>query len=94
MVKYKLKFSKLALIDKKKIDKSNLSNKVKKLLDLMIEAPFCYPPAYEKLSGDLNGYYSRRINVQHRLVYMVNEEKKEIYIIRMWTHYEKIPITK
>ncbi len=94
MVKYKLKFSKLALIDKKKIDKSNLSDKVKKLLDLMMEDPFCYPPAYEKLSGDLNNYYSRRINIQHRLVYMVNEEKKEVYIIRMWTHYDKIPITK
>ncbi len=87
---YKLKFTSLALKDKKKIDKSNLSERLKKLLDLIVINPFCYPPSYEKLSGNMKIYYSRRINREHRLVYRVDESKKEIYIIRMWTHYEKI----
>jgi len=56
----------------------------------MIKDPFCYPPTYEKLVGELNGLYSRRINRQHRIVYEIKEEKKEIHILRMWTHYEKI----
>ncbi len=90
MVAYKIKFSQKALNDKKKIDKAKLSTKVKTLLDLMINDSFCYPPSYEKLSGDLTGYYSRRINIKHRLVYTVNEEDKEIYIVRMWTHYDKV----
>ena len=51
---------------------------------------FCYPPSYEKLSGDLNGLYSRRINKQHRIVYEVDEEIGEIHILRMWTHYDKL----
>lgn len=90
MVAYKIKFSQKALNDKKKIDKAKLSTKVKTLLDLMVNDSFCYPPSYEKLSGDLTGYYSRRINIKHRLVYTVNEEDKEIYIVRMWTHYDKV----
>lgn len=90
MVAYKIKFSQKALDDKKKIDKAKLSTKVKTLLDLMVNDSFCYPPSYEKLSGDLTGYYSRRINIKHRLVYTVNEEDKEIYIVRMWTHYDKV----
>ena len=57
---------------------------------LMKNDPFCYPPSYEKLSGDLNGLYSRRINSQHRIVYEVDEEKREIHILRMWTHYDKL----
>lgn len=52
--------------------------------------PFCYPLSYEKLSGDLSGLYSRRINRQHRIVYEFNEEDKEIHILRMWTHYDKL----
>ena len=56
----------------------------------MLEDPFCYPPAYEKLSGDLSGLYSRRINRQHRIVYEVNETNKEIHIIRMWSHYDNV----
>ena len=52
--------------------------------------PFGYPPSYEKLVGELSGYYSRRINRQHRIVYKVLEDKKEIHIIRMWTHYDKV----
>lgn len=90
LVKYKLKFTSLALKDKRKIDKSNLSESLKKLLDLISTNPFCYPPVYEKLSGNVKIYYSRRINGEHRLFYRVDESKKEIYIIRMWTHYEKI----
>lgn len=90
MVAYKIKFSQKALNDKKKIDKAKLSTKVKTLLDLMVNDPFCYPPSYEKLTGDLNGYYLRRINFKHRLVYTVNKENKEIYIIRMWTYYDKV----
>ena len=56
----------------------------------MINDPFCYPPSYEKLYGDLSGLYSRRINRQHRIVYEIDENKKIIYIYRMWTHYDNI----
>lgn len=87
---YKLKFTPLALKDKKKNDRSNLSERLKNLLDLITINPLCYPPTYEKLSGNMKIYYSRRINKQHRLVYRIDENKKEIYVIRMWTHYEKV----
>ncbi len=56
----------------------------------MLENPFCYPPSYEKLSGDLLGLYFRRINRQHRIIYEVDEENRTIHIIRMWTHYENL----
>ena len=56
----------------------------------MMEDPYIYPPTYEKLTGELNGLYSRRINRQHRIVYEVDEKKKEIRIIRMWTHYDNL----
>ena len=88
--KYKIKLSKQALKDKKNLKNSGLEQTTKKLLDLMTNNPFCYPPSYEKLVGDLSGLYSRRINRQHRIVYEVNENKKEIHIIRMWTHYDKV----
>ena len=84
MVEYKIKFSKQSLNDKKKIDNAKLSSKVKTILDSMLNDPFCYPPFYEKLSGNLDSYYSRRINYQHRLVYKVDVQKEEIYIVRMW----------
>ena len=86
----KIKFSKTALKDKKKLKNAGLEETAKKILNLMINDPFCYPPTYEKLSGDLTGLYSRRINRQHRLVYEIDEENKEIHILRMWTHYDKI----
>lgn len=86
--KYKIKFSKQAEKDKTKLKSSGLDKNCKKILTLMIEDPFCYPPTFEKLSGDLNGLYSRRINRQHRIVYEVCEENKEIHIIRMWSHYD------
>ena len=67
-----------------------MNKNCKKILDSMLEDPFCYPPSHEKLSGDLFGLYSRRINRQHRIIYEVDKEKGQIHIIRMWTHYEKI----
>ena len=88
--KYIIKFSKQAEKDKIKLKSSGLDKNCKNILILMTENPFCYPPSYEKLSGDLNGLYSRRINRQHRIIYEVNEENHEIYIIRMWTHYDNI----
>ena len=88
--KYKIKFAKQAEKDKIKLKTSGLDKNCKKILTLMLEDPFCYPPAYEKLSGDLSGLYSRRINRQHRIVYEVNETNKEIHIIRMWSHYDNV----
>lgn len=86
---YIIKFSKEAIKDKLKLKNSGLDKICKNILDAMIDNPFCYPPSYEKLVGDLSGLYSRRINRQHRIVYEVDNEKKEIHIIRMWTHYER-----
>ena len=87
--KYTIKFSKQAERDKLKLKNANLDKNCKNILNLMMDNPFCYPPSYEKLLGDLSGLYSIRINRQHRIVYEVDEEKKEIHIIRMWTHYDK-----
>lgn len=86
---YIIKFSKQAEKDKIKFKNSGLDKNCKNILILMQKNPFCYPPSYEKLNGDLFGLYSRRINRQHRIVYEVLEEKHEIHILRMWTHYEK-----
>jgi len=88
--KYIIKFSKQAEKDKMKLKSSGLENNCKNILILMRDNPFCYPPSYEKLSGDLNGLYSRRINRQHRIIYEVDEEIGEIHILRMWTHYGKL----
>lgn len=87
---YTIKFSKQAEKDKIKLKNASLDRNCKKILNLMVEDPFCYPPTYEKLTGELSGLYSRRINKQHRIVYEVDESKKEIHILRMWTHYEKL----
>lgn len=86
--KYKIVFSKQALKDKTKLKNSWLDKNCKIILTLMMEDPYCYPPSNEKLVGNLDGLYSRRINRQHRIIYEVNEEKQEIHIIRMWTHYD------
>lgn len=89
MISYKLLMTKQAKADRDKVKKvPALRKKVEQLLELIIENPYSSPPSYEKLSGDLNGAYSRRLNKQHRLVYTVNESTKEITILRMWTHYE------
>ena len=85
---YKIIFSKQASKDKILLKNAKLENKYKEILNKMSEDPFFYPPSYEKLCGILNGFYSRRINIQHRIVYKVNDKKHEIHIYRMWTHYE------
>lgn len=84
------KFSKQTDKDKLKLKNSDLDKNCKNILNLMMENPLCYPPSYEKLTGELSGLYSRRINRQHRIVYEIDEAKKEIHIIRMWTHYDKM----
>lgn len=72
----------------KKIVSSHLRPQVEKLLEILKRDPFATPPPWEALVGDLHGAYSRRINIQHRLVYQVYTEKKAVKILRMWTHYE------
>ena len=88
MVEYTIVFSKLADKDKKMLKQAGLEDKTKNILDIISINPYETPPSYERLRGDLNGLLSRRINRQHRLVYKVYEDKKEIYVIRMWTHYD------
>jgi len=85
---YKLALSKQAVKDAKKLEASGLDQKAKELLKIIKENPYQNPPHYEKLVGDLNGFYSRRINIQHRLVYQVLEEEKVVKVLRMWTHYQ------
>ena len=72
-----------------KLSRSGLKNKAQELFDIVSKNPYGNPPPYEKLVGDLSGAYSRRINIQHRLVYQVYEDEHIVKIIRMWTHYEK-----
>ncbi len=74
--------------DAKKLAAVGLKEKALVLLSVLKENPFQTPPPYEKLVGDLKGYYSRRINIQHRLVYQVLEDIRTVKVIRMWTHYE------
>ncbi len=88
MVKWQLVFTKQALKDTKKIKAAGLKSKVEELLGILQNDPFQNPPRFEKLVGDLSGAYSRRINIQHRLVYQVLNKIKTVKIIRMWTHYE------
>ncbi|MCI9287005.1 MAG: Txe/YoeB family addiction module toxin [Clostridia bacterium] len=87
---YKIVYRKKAIKDIPKVKSIGLDEKVKNLINLIKENPFQNPPPYEKLVGDLQGAYSRRINIQHRLVYQVFEKEKTIKIISFWTHYEKI----
>ena len=88
MVSWQLVFTKQAQKDAKKIAHSGLKPQAERLLKIIKENPFKNPPPYEKLVGDLSGAYSRRINIQHRLVYEVLDNITTIKIIRMWTHYE------
>lgn len=85
---WKLVYTKQAQKDAKKIASSGLKPKAEELLEILQKNPFHNPPAFEKLVGDLAGAYSRRINIQHRLVYQVDEKKHVIKVLRMWTHYE------
>ena len=85
---WRVVFTKHAQKDAKKITQSNLKRKVQELLALLEQNPFQNPPPFEKLLGDLEGAYSRRINIQHRLVYQVISEDRIVKVLRMWTHYE------
>lgn len=80
--------SKHALNDAKKLSAAGLRDKAQALLDILVLDPFQNPPPYEKLVGDLEGAYSRRINIQHRLVYEVFRDEKVVRVLRMWTHYD------
>lgn len=88
MVTWNLAYSKFALKDAIKISGAGLREKTQALLDILEIDPFQNPPPYEKLVGDLKGAYSRRINIQHRLVYEVFRKEKTVRVLRMWTHYE------
>ena len=81
-------FTKQAQKDAKKLSSAGLKPKAEALLEVLRKKPFQNPPPYEKLVGDLAGAYSRRINIQHRLVYQVLTEEKTVKVIRLWTHYE------
>jgi toxin YoeB len=87
-VSWRLVFTKQAQKDAKKIAQSGLKSQASSLLDVLREDPFKNPPPYEKLVGDLSGAYSRRINIQHRLIYQVLKDIRTVKIIRMWIHYE------
>jgi Txe/YoeB family toxin of toxin-antitoxin system len=87
-VSWQLVFTKQAQKDAKKLSSAGLRPKAEALLEVLQKNPFQNPPPYEKLVGDLAGAYSRRINIQHRLVYQVLPEIKTVKVIRLWTHYE------
>jgi len=88
MVNWRLVFTKQAQKDAKKIAHSGLKPQAGRLLDILKENPYKNPPPYEKLLGDLNDAYSRRINIQHRVVYQILDDIKTVKVIRMWAHYE------
>ena len=85
---YSIIYEKKAVKDIPKLKAAKLDSKAKSLIDILRENPYQYLPSFEKLQGDLSGAYSRRINIQHRLVYEVIEEQQTVKIISMWTHYE------
>lgn len=85
---WELYFTRQAQKDAKKVASTNLRLHVERLLEILEVDPFQNPPPFEKLVGDLDGAYSRRINIQHRLVYQVLKDKRAVKVIRMWTHYE------
>ena len=88
MVKWHIVYTKQALRDAKKLKSAGLKGKAQELLQILENNPFQTPPPYEKLLGDLSGAYSRRINIQHRLVYQILDDIKIVKVLRMWTHYE------
>ena len=85
---YRIVYTKQARKDAKKMKGTPLATKAKKLLAVLSVDPFHTPPPFEKLLGDLDGGYSRRINIQHRLVYQVLQKEKTVKVLRLWTHYE------
>lgn len=88
MSRWRLVFTKRTQKDAKKIAASGLRDKAQGLLDVLAEDPYQSPPPFEKLVGDLAGAHSRRINIQHRLVYQILTEERTVKVLRMWTHYE------
>lgn len=86
---YKVVYTKTAVKDVPKLKSAHLDEKAKVLIEIIRVDPFQNPPPYEKLVGDLNGAYSRRINIQHRLVYQVYEKEQTVKILSLWTHYER-----
>ncbi len=85
---YQVILSKQAAKDAKKLSAAGLRDRAKRLLAILQHDPWQNPPPYEKLKGDLSRFCSRRINIQHRLVYEVLEDQKTVHVLRMWTHYE------
>lgn len=85
---YELFFTKQAQKDAKKLASAGLKTKAEALLEILRDNPYQSPPPYEKLIGDLAGAYSRRINIQHRLVYQVYDKERIVKVLRLWTHYE------
>jgi toxin YoeB len=88
MVEWKIVYTRQSQRDARKIAAAGLRPKAEKLLEILSRNPYQTPPTFEKLVGDLSGAYSRRINIQHRLVYQILEEERTVKVIRMWTHYE------
>jgi len=88
VVSWALVYAKQALRDAKKVKTGGLKEQAQALLDVLENDPFQNPPPFEKLVGDLSGAYSRRINIQHRLVYEVFSEQRTVRVLRMWTHYD------
>jgi Txe/YoeB family toxin of toxin-antitoxin system len=88
LVSWQIVFTRHAQKDALKLASTGLKDKAQSLLAILRDNPFQNPPPYEKLVGDLTGAYSRRINIQHRLVYQVLEEQRVVKVLRMWTHYE------
>jgi toxin YoeB len=87
-VKWRVVLSTRAVKDARKLRDAGLKRQAQILLDLIEENPFQTPPSFEKLVGNLKGFYSRRINIKHRLVYSVDENEKIVHVLRMWTHYQ------
>jgi Txe/YoeB family toxin of toxin-antitoxin system len=87
-VSWKVVFTKQAKKDAKKLSASGLKSKAEAIIQILREDPYQVTPSYEKLVGDLAGAYSRRINIQHRIVYQILDDEKTVKVIRMWTHYE------
>ena len=85
---WRVVFTKQTQKDAKKLATAGLRSKAEKLLDILRENPYKTPPTFEKLLGDLSGAYSRRINIQHRLVYQILDNEKVVKVIRLWTHYD------
>ena len=88
MVEWKIVYTRQAQRDARNIAAAGLRPKAERILEILSPNPYQSPPPFEKLLGDLSGAYSRRINIQHRLVYQILEEERTVKVIRMWTHYE------